>query len=348
MLASLVVLALAVPPGFVNAKAATHSAAPGLRPVFDAAARSGPAWIGYAVPARGRHQMCCHRSVDAIGKAATGCALEGRDGTFNIGDGDGAWAGSTELVVLYRVSGGAVERVRMQSAGCAADFGGLPLHWIDDVRPADSLSLLASLVGTGVAGAKDKKKAKGDMREPAIGAIAMHDDAEADRLLEGFASASHPVGVRKQAVFWMGHMRGQPGYEAVRRILASDESAELREHATFALSQSDVPEAVDAIIEAARSDRDPGVRGQALFWLGQAAGKKAVGALTRAIDEDPETEVKKKAVFAVSQLPKDEAVPLLIKLARENRNPAVRKQAMFWLGQSGDPAALAFFEEVLK
>jgi hypothetical protein len=26
----------------------------------------------------------------------------------------------------------------------------------------------------------------------------------------------------------------------------------------------------------------------------------------------------------------------------------VRKQAMFWLGQSRDPRALAFFEEVLR
>ena len=38
----------------------------------------------------------------------------------------------------------------------------------------------------------------------------------------------------------------------------------------------------------------------------------------------------------------------LIDTARRNRNPAVRKQAVFWLGQSSDPRALTFFEEVLK
>jgi HEAT repeat protein len=57
--------------------------------------------------------------------------------------------------------------------------------------------------------------------------------------------------------------------------------------------------------------------------------------------------VKKKAVFALSQLPKDEGVPLLIDQSRNNKNPAVRKQAMFWLGQSKDPRALKFFEEIL-
>ena len=59
--------------------------------------------------------------------------------------------------------------------------------------------------------------------------------------------------------------------------------------------------------------------------------------------------MKKKAVFALSQLPKDEGVPLLIKRgARPTRSYEVRKQAMFWLGQSQDPRALAFFEDVLK
>jgi len=52
-------------------------------------------------------------------------------------------------------------------------------------------------------------------------------------------------------------------------------------------------------------------------------------------------------VFALSQLPKDEGVPKLIEVAKTNRNAEVRKQAMFWLGQSNDPSALAFFQEVL-
>jgi len=57
--------------------------------------------------------------------------------------------------------------------------------------------------------------------------------------------------------------------------------------------------------------------------------------------------VKKKAVFALSQLPKDEGVPRLMEVARSNRNPEVRKQAMFWLGQTKDPRAVKFFEEIL-
>ena len=65
------------------------------------------------------------------------------------------------------------------------------------------------------------------------------------------------------------------------------------------------------------------------------------------ITADPEIEVKKKAVFALSQLPADEGVPKLIEVARTHRNPEVRKQAFFWLGQSHDPRAVTFFEDVL-
>ena len=70
--------------------------------------------------------------------------------------------------------------------------------------------------------------------------------------------------------------------------------------------------------------------------------------ISDAIERDPDTDVKKKAVFALQQLPDGEGVPMLIQVARTNKNPAVRKQAMFWLGQSNDPRALAFFEQVLK
>jgi hypothetical protein len=115
----------------------------------------------------------------------------------------------------------------------------------------------------------------------------------------------------------------------------------------MALSLHADPSAIPALIQLAKAAPVAHVRGQTLFWLAQRAGAKVLSTITGAIENDPETEVKVRAVFALSQLPKDESVPLLIGLARANRNAQVRKQAMFWLGQSKDPRALAFFEEVL-
>jgi hypothetical protein len=117
--------------------------------------------------------------------------------------------------------------------------------------------------------------------------------------------------------------------------------------ALVALAMHEGAVATRSLVAVARDHTISKMRSEALFWLGQRAGAQAVSAIAEAIDRDPDTDVKKKAVFALSQLPKDDGVPKLIDVARTNRNAEVRKQAMFWLGQSNDPRALKFFEEVL-
>jgi HEAT repeat protein len=212
------------------------------------------------------------------------------------------------------------------------------------VKPAESLRWLGS-VATDAAGDNREGRRRAD---GAVLAIAHHQLPAADRLLETLAAASRPLELRKQAAFWMGTVRGRAGYENLRRLVREDTNERFREHITFALSQSQEPEAIGTLIQAAREDTSARVRGQALFWLAQKAGRRAAEAITAAIDQDPETQVKKKAVFALHQLPKDEGIPLLIQVARNNKNPVVRKEAMFWLGQSKDSRALEFFEEVLS
>jgi len=90
------------------------------------------------------------------------------------------------------------------------------------------------------------------------------------------------------------------------------------------------------------------IRKQAVFWLSQEAGTEATKGLTElAENEREDQDVRKQAVFALSQLRNNDGVPTMIRLARTDRDPVIRKQAIFWLGQSGDPRAVAFFEEVL-
>jgi len=115
----------------------------------------------------------------------------------------------------------------------------------------------------------------------------------------------------------------------------------------FAFSVSKEARALDDLISMAHQDAVGHVRSQALFWLAQKAGHRAAEVISDAIENDPDTAIKRSAVSALSQLPKDEGVPLLIQVARTNKNREVRKQAFFWLGQTNDPRALAFFEEML-
>jgi hypothetical protein len=314
------------------------------------------AWFGYAVPmiAPGdgrRIMMCCGNWSSDYGVQNCGpCVLESSRGVnMNetdrpaVSNGPVKLEGPTTMYVLLRVADHKIGRVATYTEDCQIDAGGLHFTWLTGVNPAESVALLAGIVG-------ETNYTAREGREPgdnAIRAIAMHGDPSADRVLTSFVALDKPEALRSKTSFWLGNSRGRAGFEVLKRMAKTDPSPAVRDQVTFALSQSREKEAVDEMVRMAKEDESARVRGQALFWLAQKAGDRSIGAISNAIDNDPDTEVKKKAVFALSQLPKDEGVPLMINVARDNKNPAVRKQAMFWLGQSKDPRALAFFEQIL-
>jgi len=286
-------------------------------------AQPQPAWVGYTVPGVPGHEQHCDYTSGTRGVQPPGPVhLEPPE----------------QVQIMFRIDKNQVGKIRVISGDCQLDSDGVPLRWIRDVRPAESIAFLSTFVTSDI----DR------VRDGAVTAIALHGDSAADEALERYSAAGQSESLREKAIFWLGEARGRRGYDVVRRIVTQDASDHIREKAIFALSISKEPQAVDTMIGVAHTDSSSHVRGQALFWLAQKAGKKATNAISDALERDPDTEVKKKAVFALQQLPNGEGVPMLIQVARANKNPAVRKQAMFWLGQSNDPRALAFFEEVLK
>jgi len=357
-LASIVLLAPAASAQqarIVNAKLATRSAAAGLDREYRAvvAAQIAPGWLGYVVPvADGKHQMCCWSNWNDGNTNCCGrCRLDNRpEGGFVSGAiSDGRVRLENDFfIVMFRAENHALTKIRTFSQDCEIDAGGLPVTWLTDVNPAQSVALLSSLVRAEQFANSSDGDEERRIGKQAVSAIALHKDPAADTELERFAAPDHPEALRRHVAFWFGSARGERGFRALQRMLREDPSDKVREQAVFGLSVSKVPAALDSMIATAKNDRSTKVRGQALFCLGQKAGKRAVETITEAIEKDPETDIKKKAVFALSQLPKDQGVPMLIQVARTNKNPVVRKQAMFWLGQSNDPRALAFFEEVLK
>lgn len=336
-------VAAAQPSGIVNGQIRTQALSGPLAPAIDAAAKSAadPLWIAWEVPANeSGGRACCSSRHGNITRC--GCALESRD-DVPIGDrrdrGRVSLESADRVTVFARVQADAVQRVAAYSADCEVDAGGRPVLVLTGVRPAQSVDWLARFAESPGA---ERRAASG-----ALMAVAFHEASEADAALERIALKPAAGRAAEEAIFWMGAARGRAGFEGVRRVLAKAGADDIREKAVFALSISKEGDAVPVLIDLAKTSTSSKVRGQALFWLGQKAGAKVAGTLAEAVEKDPDTKVKTQALFALSQLPPDEGVPLLIRIARTNRNAAVRKQAMFWLGQSKDPRALAFFEEVL-
>jgi len=339
-------LSLAQEPRLSGGRAITRSAAAGLEREFRAlsAGQEGPVWIGYSVPIiPGDHRMCCGDSDSSpcCGK----CLLEGRAQiSREVNPAGPVRLEAGGLHVLFRVEHRQVQKLRSFSADCELDTGGMTLFWLTDVRSKDSTLFLASFIDSSPGEDVSKRR----LTEGALAAIALHDDESADRVLESLAGDMRSEFVREKVSFWLGAARGRRGYDVLRRMIHDDPSIHVREQVVFALSLSHEAEAVETMIETAKYDKSEQVRGQALFWLAQKAGKKAGEAITGAVENDPDTQVRKKAVFALSQLPADDGIPRLIQLARTHKDRAVRKEAIFWLGQSRDPRALSFFEEILR
>jgi hypothetical protein len=238
--------------------------------------------------------------------------------------------GSGEMVIVARMKGGEITTLRSYDRECAPRTDGQVVGF--DVNA--SLDFLT-------------KHIDDSSNERIVTAIALHDSARVEPLLERFASKGSPSDVRRHAIFWLGQRGGEAGFRYLRNVVRNDESHELKKKAIFAISQSKVDAATQELIDIARNHSSSDLRREAIFWLGQKAGRKAEQELRHAVDEDPDDDVREHAVFAISQLPRDRAVPLLIDLARNHKSSRVRKKAIFWLGQTNDPRALDFIEEIL-
>lgn len=322
-----------------------------------AAATTDVAWIGYSVPiVDSERTMCCFGSdtnwvngtvVSGDGQTCCrACRLEpAADGASMAKRAPAAGgpavklAASERMVVLFRIVGREVERIRTFSEDCALDAGGRQVTWLENVQPGESIALLETYAAAPAS----------RMTDGAVSAIALHADPAADASLGRLIAVSQPEALRKKVTFWLGNARRGPGLAMLQKILASDPSVEVRKGAIFGLSQSPEPGAFDSLVSTGRSDTNPKLRAEALFWLGHENDPRVTKEILAAIERDPAIEVRKRGVLALSQQKDDAGVDALVQLAKNSSDTAVRGEAIFWLGQkAGKRAADAITEAVEK
>ena len=312
----------AQPKLLINARPDVQSAAAGLEPAFRALlpAQPQPAWIGYTVPAVRTYGLGCEYVHDN-GPGAGVMHLEPPD----------------HAIVLFRVVGNAVERIRALSPNCEIDAGDVPFHWLNDVQPAQSVALLSTFVTDSHV-----------TNNSALSAIAMHSDPAADAALDRFLAGPQPDNIRMRVVSLMGSTRGKRGVEILKGLIANDPDERIRERAVNALGSSKEPEATDLLIEIARHNPSARLRAQAVSDLGHKTGPNVPAVILAAIQNDTDVNVKRRGVSALSTLPDGAGIPILIDLVKSGSTPEIRKQAMQSLEHTRDPRAVAFFEQVLK
>jgi len=289
-----------------------------------------PLWTGYAIPV-----------VDKFSNGWDSDRVAYLEGDHSYSGDDSAKSNKTfdHALILLRVDGGAIEKLRVENPERRLDAGGLRFIWLTGVSADDSIHTLAA-----IAAQNDEKH----LRDSATFAISLHDTPEATQALIKLAGPNNGLSLREKAAFWLANQRGHDGFVAIQRFAREDTDANFREKLTFDLTLTKEPAALNELIRMAHEDASPQVRKQAQFWMATKGGKVVAGDLRSLAANDPDAQLRKSAVFALSRLPGDEAATQLIQVADTSKDPEVRKQAVFWLGQSDDPRALDYLTKLLK
>jgi hypothetical protein len=154
--------------------------------------------------------------------------------------------------------------------------------------------------------------------------------------------------LREKAIFWLGQQRSPGNTEFLRGLYGRLTNEDLKEKILFSLSQQrgagNDRWLMDIAVNARESHE---LRKKALFWAGQTG--VASSEFASLYDRMADQELKDQIIFVFSQRGRDPAaMDKLFAIARTDRDPELRKKAIFWLGQSRDPRAQKFLEDLIN
>jgi hypothetical protein len=286
---------------------------------------------------------CCFHDWDLPKQ----CDLETKP--YNMGSRDNE---TTDRMRLYaQFTNGSLTQVHAFAPSCMVKTASAPTR-LGEIDPNVSArwlgqTLSALQAGKGTAASDDGEKKSLRLERNVVAALSVHRGTAARDLLLTQAKSAETK-LRKEAIFWIGQVRGEESVEMLTPFLFDDADAKIREHAAFSLSQTKSPRAVNLLIRQGETDRETKVRSQAWFWLAQTKRQDVEAPITRAIHKDAEKKVRHQAIFALSQLPSPRAVAALTAVAEDRSlDRDSRKQALFWLGQNGSDAAMAYIDRIL-
>jgi hypothetical protein len=293
-----------------------HAAAAGLDPP-----RNG--WASWEIPAVANAPAWCCFESDGSPAGKPLCKLDDQNHSYGSRD-----EATTDSVRIYaRFAEGKLERLRALSADCPVQSNGE----IRQLSPTERASV-EWLAGQLAEDANAPRRARGEL----MATLAVHRTRLAYDILARTARQDVRLEQRKNAVFWLAHLRGREGAELTTTVMFEDADARMREHAAFALTQSASPRIAEDLTRLATTDHVGKVRGQAWFWLAHTGAAQTERAIDGALRKESDHQVREQAIFALSRLPEERATRALISVA-ENRElrQEERKKAIFWLAQAG-------------
>ncbi|HWS54613.1 MAG TPA: HEAT repeat domain-containing protein [Pyrinomonadaceae bacterium] len=166
--------------------------------------------------------------------------------------------------------------------------------------------------------------------------------------------ARNPAGdpdLRRHAVRRLGDREGEAAVDELFRIFEAERDPEVRQEVVRALGHHDSPRARARITEIARArggDRE--LRRTAVRILVDDEDHEAAGVelLVGLYDSETDAELKADILRALADTKSRTALRKLLDVARRDPDVDLRKRAVSLLGESDDPEAAKFLEELLR
>jgi len=214
------------------------------------------------------------------------------------------------------------------------------VFWLSQVPGERPITLLDEIL---------RSNAGNAIKEKALFALSQKGEGRAQAMLRAFAEReSEDVDLRDKAIFWLGQRRAQENTDFLRGLYGRIGNQDLKEKILFSLSQQRGAGNDRWLMEIAVNPREnTELRKKALFWAGQTG--VASSEFSTLYDRMNDAELKDQIIFVFSQRGRDAAaMDKLFAIARTDRDPEMRKKAIFWLGQSRDPRAQKFLEDLIN
>ena len=212
------------------------------------------------------------------------------------------------------------------------------VFWLGQVRSDRAVPLLEDLL---------KNSTDKETKDKALFALSQQSAPRAGQVLRDFAEReSEDEELREQAIFWLGQKRGDDNANYLKGLYSRVKKDALKEKIIFSLSQQrgNGEWVMNIALDPKESIE---MRKQALFWAGQNGGTPTESFATL-YDKMTDPEIKEQLIFVFSQRGRDgKALEKLMDIAKTDKDKEMRSKAIFWLGQSRDPRAVKFLEDLI-
>ena len=154
--------------------------------------------------------------------------------------------------------------------------------------------------------------------------------------------------LREKAVFWIGQTRSPENAQFLKDLFAKADNQDLKEKILFSLSQMGGADNYRWLMDVAlNAKEDIDIRKKAIFWAGQGRNVD-IADLVRLYDSMNDRDMREQLIFVYSQRREDAALDKLFQIGKNDPDRELRKKAIFWIGQSRDPRAAKYLQDLIN